>query len=63
MISLKLFDIQKSVIILTLLKMLPYHVQNQESISTVTYKLGSTIRNNIANYKVVVNSMTKLIRR
>ena len=49
--SYKLFDFHKSLIILTYIKILPYNLQNKESIPTVTYKSGNTIRNNILNYK------------
>ena len=45
----KLFDIQKSLIILTLLK----HCPNKDSIPYVTYKLGNTLGNNILNYKQI----------
>ena len=39
--------------ILTYIKILPYDLQKNESIPTVTYKLGDRISNNNLNYKDV----------
>ena len=38
-------------------KMLPYNLQKKDNILTVRYKLGNTIRNNVLNYKDLVNSI------
>ena len=40
-----------------IIKTLPCNLQKKDNISTVTYKLGKTIRNKILNYKDVVNSI------
>ena len=37
------------------IKTLPYNLQKKESIPSVTYKLGNTIRNNVLYYKDVIN--------
>ena len=40
-----------------IIKTLPYALQEKESTPTVTYKPGSTMRNNVLNHKDVVNSV------
>ena len=54
--SEKLFDLQKCLIIMTLLKHYLINQKTKESISIMTYKIGITMRNNTLNYKDVVNS-------
>lgn len=40
-----------------IIKTLPYNLKEKESIPSVIYNLGYTVRNNILNYKDVVNSI------
>ena len=39
------------------IKTLTYNLQKKDSMTTVTYKVGNTIRKNILNYKDAVNSI------